>query len=141
MPTVTTPFGPQTVLVPSGRLLVPSSGELAPTNWLNSGAFVLVTTVRSWSPVGLLAMPLSVTVNALVTSPSPTETTSAQSCTMFGAYWPAELLICAVTALTFTARPTMVTEYLPPNCGASRMFSTLLIASRFGGPLVSHGRL
>ena len=38
---VSNPFGPQTVLVPSGILLVPINGELAPTIWFINGAFVI----------------------------------------------------------------------------------------------------
>ena len=44
---VTTPLEPQTVLVPIGRLFVPSNGVFSPANWLKSGAFVLATKVMS----------------------------------------------------------------------------------------------
>ncbi len=95
------------MFVPVGRVLVPSSGELAPTIWFINGVlFVVITKVTFWAPVGLGTMPLSATVIAVGTSPSCAwETqaiTSAKSCTT--------LFVCSVTALTFTSRPTTVIE-------------------------------
>ena len=42
MPRTTAPLVPQTVFVPMGVELVPSSGAFAPTNWFSRGWFVAV---------------------------------------------------------------------------------------------------
>ena len=66
MPRVSTALPPKAVFEVKETVFVLSTGELAPTNWSDSGFAVFVVAMMEmfWSPVGLETMPLSVTVNA-----------------------------------------------------------------------------